>query len=69
VEVPCQIGPEDHTAEWAWLRDRMRRTVKMVENSGIAVFYDHGPNVHPVNKQVAGVRLAILALAKDHGRT
>ena len=68
VQVPCQTGPEDLTGEWAWLRDRMRRTVKTVENSGMAVFYDHGPSVHPVNKQVAGERLGILALAKDYGR-
>ena len=68
VQVPCQTGPKDLTVEWAWLRDRMRRTVKTVENSGMAVFYDHGPSVHPVNKQVAGERLALLALAKDYGR-
>ncbi|MCK5174100.1 MAG: hypothetical protein KAR47_11970, partial [Planctomycetes bacterium] len=65
IQVPCQGG---EGTEWPWLRDGMRRAVDMVDNAGMAVYYDHGPNTHPENKQVAGERLALLAMAKDYGR-
>lgn len=68
VQVPTQTGASDSTAEWAWLRDRMRRTMNSVDNTGMAVFYDHGPNLHPEEKQVAGERLALWALARDYGK-
>jgi CubicO group peptidase (beta-lactamase class C family) len=64
VQVPTQ----DHTGEWPWLRDSMRRALQEVENAGMAVFYDHGPSLHPDNKRVAGERLALWALAKDYER-
>lgn len=64
VQVPTQ----DHTGEWPWLRDSMRRALQEVENAGMAVFYDHGPSLHPDNKRVAGERLALWALAKDYDR-
>lgn len=64
VQVPTQ----DATGEWPWLRDSMRRVLEMTENTGMAVFYDHGPSLHPDNKKVAGERLALWALAKDYGR-
>lgn len=66
VQVPTQESPVD--AEWPWLRDRMRRALDATENTGMAVFYDHGPSLHPENKQPAGERLALWALAKDYGR-
>ncbi|MHC5058063.1 MAG: sialate O-acetylesterase [Planctomycetota bacterium] len=66
VQVPTQEAPVD--AEWPWLRDRMRRALDMIENSGMAVFYDHGPSLHPPNKQPPGKRLSLWALAKDYGR-
>jgi CubicO group peptidase (beta-lactamase class C family) len=65
VQVPTQESPPD--AEWPWLRDGMRRALKTTENTGMAVFYDHGPSLHPHDKQVAGQRLALWALAKDYG--
>jgi sialate O-acetylesterase len=34
----------------------------------MAVFYDYGPSLHPDNKQPAGQRLSLWALAKDYGR-
>jgi len=64
VQVPTQAP----TGEWPWLRDRMRRALKLTENTGMAVFYDYGPSLHPENKQPAGERLALWALARDYGR-
>jgi len=66
VQVPTQDGAPD--AEWPWLRDAMRRALKTTENTGMAVFYDHGPSLHPPNKQPAGKRLSLWALARDYGR-
>lgn len=64
VQVPTQA----QDGEWPWLRDGMRRTLDVTENTGMAVFYDHGPAVHPPNKQPSGHRLALWAMAKDYGR-
>jgi len=66
VQVPTQESPPD--GEWAWLRDGMRRALDLTENTGMAVFYDHGPSLHPKDKEHAGYRLALWALAKDYGR-
>ncbi|MHC4202802.1 MAG: sialate O-acetylesterase, partial [Planctomycetota bacterium] len=66
VQVPTQEAPVD--AEWPWLRDRMRRALDRIENSGMAVCYDYGPSLHPDNKQPFGKRLSLWALAKDYGR-
>ena len=65
VQVPTQ----DATGEWPWLRDSMRRALATTQNTGMAVFYDHGPSLHPHDKKVAGERLALWALAKDYGRS
>jgi sialate O-acetylesterase len=64
VQVPTQAAD----GEWPWLRDGMRRAVDKVENTGMAVFYDYGPGLHPENKQPAGRRLALWALANDYGQ-
>ncbi|NQT87773.1 9-O-acetylesterase, partial [bacterium] len=66
VQAPTQESPVD--GEWPWLRDGMRRALDLTENTGMAVFYDYGPSLHPGNKQPAGERLALWALAKDYGR-
>lgn len=65
VQVPTQ----DATGEWPWLRDAMRRALTTTQNTGMAVFYDHGPSLHPHDKRYAGERLALWALAKDYGRS
>ena len=65
VQVPTQGA----TGEWPWLRDAMRRALATTQNTGMAVFYDHGPSLHPHDKKHAGERLALWALAKDYGRT
>jgi sialate O-acetylesterase len=64
VQVPTQT----RVGEWPWLRDAMRRALDTTENTGMAVFYDHGPSLHPPNKQPAGKRLSLWALARDYGR-
>ena len=51
----------------AQMGDAMRRALDLTETTGMAVFYDHGPSLHPANKQPAGERLALWALAKDYG--
>ncbi len=66
VQVPTQESPVD--GEWPWLRDGMRRALNTTENTGMAVFYDYGPGLHPENKEPSGQRLALWALAKDYGR-
>jgi len=66
VQVPTQESPV--TGEWPWLRDRMRRALDKTENTGMAIFYDYGPGLHPENKEPAGQRLSLWALAKDYGR-
>ena len=66
VQVPTQESPVE--AEWPWLRDRMRRALNITENTGMAVFYDYGPSLHPENKKPAGQRLSLWALAKDYGQ-
>ena len=65
VQVPTQ----DAKGEWPWLRDAMRRALATTSNTGMAVFYDHGPSLHPHEKRYAGERLALWALAKDYGRS
>ena len=65
VQVPTQ----DASGEWPWLRDAMRRALATTQNTGMAVFYDHGPSLHPHEKQYAGQRLALWALAKEYGRS
>lgn len=64
VQVPTQ----GETGEWPWLRDSMRRALDKTANTGMAVFYDHGPSLHPHEKRHAGERLALWALAKDYGK-
>lgn len=66
VQVPTQTSPV--TGEWPWLRDRMRRALNITENTGMAIVYDHGPDLHPANKEPFGRRLALLALANEYGR-
>ena len=65
VQVPSQA----EGVEYPWLRDSMRRVLDTTENTGMAIFYDHGPSLHPENKKPSGERLALWALAKDYGKT
>ncbi|MHA4808081.1 sialate O-acetylesterase [Flavitalea flava] len=55
-------------SQWAELRDAQRKTLSL-PNTGMAVTIDIGDpkNIHPVNKQDVGLRLALNALHKTYG--
>jgi sialate O-acetylesterase len=54
---------------WAELREAQAKT-RSVPNTGMAVLIDTGESedIHPQSKQIAGERLAKIALAKTYGR-
>ena len=43
----------------------MRRALDTTENTGMAVYYDHRPSLHPPNKQPAGKRIEVFGLVED----
>ena len=55
---------------WAELRDAQDFTHRMIRNTGLAVLTDIGDarDIHPINKQAVGRRLADWALNRNHGR-
>lgn len=74
----CQIAPYDYgiitpagqdTINSAFLREQQSRAELRLKNSGMAVLLDAGleKGIHPMKKQVAGERLARLALVKTYG--
>lgn len=74
----CQIAPYDYAIitepgkpviNSAYLREAQAAVEHRVKNSGMAVLLDAGmeKGIHPVQKQVAGERLALLALTKTYG--
>ena len=63
-----QVPPQSRNNHYSRIRDSMRRVLDTTENTGMAVFYDWGPAVHPPNKEPSGDRLAYWALAKDYGQ-
>jgi sialate O-acetylesterase len=60
-----KTGPD---AMWPEVRDAQRRTLSLV-NTGMAVTIDIGDavNIHPLNKQDVGLRLALAAEAISYG--
>ncbi len=60
--------PGDDT--WAELREAQALTVRSVPHTGLAVTIDTGDpdNIHPIDKQVVGERLALCALRGAFGR-
>lgn len=57
-------------SEWALVQDEMRRALKSIPKSGMAVANDIGEakDIHPKNKQDVGKRLARWALVQDYGK-
>lgn len=55
----------------AYLREAQLKALELIPNSGMAVLLDVGEfgNIHPVDKEKGGNRLAYLALAKTYGIT
>lgn len=72
VQLPAFQGRRDQPGsdDWAELREAQAITARTVPNCGLAVTIDTGEadNIHPRNKQPVGERLALLALARVHGR-
>ena len=70
----CQIAPFDYSStDWALynsalLREQQAKVETMVDNCRMAVLMDTGikDGIHPRKKQIAGERLAILALANTY---
>jgi sialate O-acetylesterase len=77
----AQIAPFDYSVfhpteilekhNSAYLREAQLKASKEIPNSGMAVLMDIGEekNIHPVDKEKGGNRLAYLALAKTYGIT
>ena len=75
----AQIAPFDYTVfrtneivekhNSAYLRDAQRKAMEVIPNSGMAVLLDTGEKecIHPKNKEAAGTRLALWALADTYG--
>ena len=73
----CQIAPYDYALvtphgeeviNSAYLREAQLHAEREIEHSGMAVLMDAGSEkgIHPANKQAAGERLALHALAKTY---
>ena len=76
--LDCQIAPYDYgiitekgkeVINSAYLREAQAKVEHRVANSGMAVLLDAGmeKGIHPAKKQIAGERLALLALTKTYG--
>ncbi len=70
----CQIAPYDYkiidyTVNSALLREQQSKAELMSENCGMAVLLDSGLEygIHPRKKNIAGMRLALLALDNTYG--
>ncbi|MEQ8472875.1 MAG: sialate O-acetylesterase [Marinoscillum sp.] len=61
--------PKPWFANSAYLRDAQRKSQYIIPNSGMTTLLDAGDmlNIHPMDKQTPGERLAWLALAKTYG--
>ena len=70
VQLPNWDNPDDKSKmSWAFFREGQANVLK-VPNTGMAVTIDIGDsgNIHPKNKQEAGRRLALVALANTYGQ-
>jgi sialate O-acetylesterase len=68
VKVPTDPWP---VVPWAVLRESQALVATTLPKSGMAVAIDVGnpDDIHPTNKQEVGRRLALIALAKDYGKS
>jgi sialate O-acetylesterase len=70
VSLPAFMHHEDHPVEssWAELREAQALAASNVRNSALAVTIDTGDpdNIHPMDKQIVGERLAFCALAQHY---
>ena len=69
VQLANYKADDPRGTHWAFLREAQTQTLT-VANTGMAVTIDIGEtaDIHPRNKQEAGHRLALLALARTYGQ-
>ena len=70
VQLPMfsNVGEENLT-NWPLIREAQHRVYRTVKNTGLAVVLDKGEysNIHPVDKQPVGERLALQAMYHAYG--
>ncbi|HHX61119.1 MAG TPA: sialate O-acetylesterase [Epulopiscium sp.] len=70
VQLPMYMAKgEIDNKMWAVLRDQQMKVFKTVKNTGLAVMIDGGEfdNVHPLDKQTVGYRLALQGMKVAYG--
>ncbi len=69
VQIPNYADGDAHGRAWARLREAQAKALELT-STGMAVAIDLGEaeNLHPLNKQDVGHRLALVALAKTYDR-
>lgn len=72
VQIAPFEYPRLHDTDYvnsAYLRDAQRKVEPLIPNSGMVVLLDGGDSIyiHPRTKQLPGLRLAVMALAKTYG--
>lgn len=75
VQLPMYIAKEDWEKgedgrHFCYLREQQARVSRFVQNTGLASALDCGEfdNIHPLEKQTVGERLALQALQKVYGK-
>lgn len=73
VSLPAFMARRDQPGSdgWTELREAQAQTAHTVPHTALAITVDTGDanDIHPVDKQPVGERLALLALRHTHGRT
>ncbi len=67
AKAEWEAGIDDR--HWAMLRDQQMKTASTIRHTGLAVLTDCGEfdNIHPLDKETVGRRLALQARAKVYG--
>lgn len=66
-EIACGLDKDE---SWQIIREEQYKVSRFVANTALAVIIDRGEfeNIHPLDKQTVGFRLALQALKKVYGR-